>query len=53
MRFCDFFIDYKIGIKDIDKYIKYKELPFLPKNICDNSLYSNTVIDYFSYNPQT
>ena len=31
MRFCDFFIDYKIGIKDIDKYIKYKELPFYRK----------------------
>lgn len=31
MRFCDFFIDYKIGIADIDKYIKYKDLPFYRK----------------------
>lgn len=31
MRFCDFFIDYKIGIKDIDKYIKYNDLPFYRK----------------------
>ncbi len=31
MRFCDFFIDYKIGITDINKYIKYKDLPFYRK----------------------
>jgi len=27
MRFCDFFIEYKIGLKNIDKKISWMDLP--------------------------
>ena len=33
MRFCDFFIEYKLGLKEISKYITWPKLP-LYKKIC-------------------
>ena len=33
MRFCDFFIEYKLGLREISKYIKWSKLP-LYRKIC-------------------
>lgn len=31
MRFCDFFIEYKLGLREISKYIKWSKLPLYRK----------------------
>lgn len=32
MRFCDFFISYKIGLKGIKNSIPFTQLPFISEN---------------------